>query len=85
MSLEVDTNNGLDWRGTVLRRILKLTTQSYDMQRQYELMQADDPDANYKKFTDTELDNLKEAREINRSIGKRLGAIKKAKKDASKA
>lgn len=80
MRHEVDAKNGLDTRALVARRILAVVIDAYEMQRQYELMQADNPDATCKKFTDDELDNLREVKEINRSIGKRLGAIKKTKK-----
>jgi hypothetical protein len=84
MRLKVDAQDGLDARSLVARRLLDTITKTYDLQRQYELMQADNSEATCKKFTDDELDNLKEVKEINRSIGKRLGAIKKAKRKTGK-
>jgi len=83
MSSEVDTQNGLDYRALVARKIFNQIATMYEMQREYELMHVGNPKATCKKFTDEELDNLKEVKEINRSIGKRLGAINKAKKNAA--
>jgi len=84
MHVKVAANNGLNSRGLAVRQIGVTILNMYELQREYELMQADNPDATCKKFTDDELDNLKEVREINRGIGKRLGAIKKGKKEATK-
>lgn len=55
MRLEVAYKNGLDTRALVARRILTMATETYGLQRQYELMHADNPDATCKKFTDDEL------------------------------
>jgi len=75
MSSEVDTQNGLDYRALVARKLLNQIAATYELQREYELMHVGNPKSTCKKFTDEELDNLKEIKEINRSIGKRLGEI----------
>lgn len=90
LQAKVAKDGKLDSKSLVVRKLLTTITDLHDAQIEYLEAKAKDPTFRIKflegstKLSDDDYDNLKEAKEINRSIGERLGEIKKAKKKATK-
>ena len=90
LQADLDKDGRLNSRSLAIRDILTTQIMLYECQHEYAEAEKNDPVnimedfKGFRPLTDRELDNLREAKEINRSIGKRLGAIKKVKKNATK-
>jgi Arc/MetJ-type ribon-helix-helix transcriptional regulator len=90
LQANLNSDGRLDSRSHAVRGALKTLAKLYELQHGYAEAKKIDPSINVAfmegatPLTEQELDNLKESKEIDRSIGKRLGAIRKAKKNATK-
>ncbi len=90
LQAKLDKDGKLVSRDQSIRDLLKTEIFLYETQLEIYETEKSDPNISAelleggKPLTEQELDNLKEAKEIDRSIGKRLGAIRKTKKNAKK-